>query len=110
MKLEVSTKKLNEPGIEKIESVCGMKVERMEAHWIVAASWEGYRVAAFPISVLFSAAPPEIAVEDNGRNTGGEDNREAPSRILRKLRPKCPSKGLLDAIKLVKKAVNAISE
>jgi hypothetical protein len=109
MKLEVSTKKLSNAGVARVEEVLKKKAEIRSAEWIVAASWDGYRVAAFPISTLNPAAPPEIAVEDNGWHQGGVPNKKPVAAIVKKLKRHCPSEKLEEAVQLVKNAVEALS-
>jgi len=109
MKLELSDKRLNDAGIKRITSQLKIPSEIKTAEWIAAVSWEGHRVAAFPISSIFHQAPPVIAVEKDGWHDGGIDNRKKTSHIAKNLKKHCKDKGLKEAIEIVKAAMRAIT-
>ena len=106
--MKLNTDLLSIQAAEKIRSV-GIEVGlTYKVAWLLGVKLgNGQTVAAYPISRLNPLAPPCIYITDKECNEG-VDNREFPSKIVSKLKKYCDDDGLLDAIKLLRKAIKSL--
>jgi len=99
---------LCESAAHKINTV-GIETEKVGGKaWLLGVVLPGGQtVAAYPISILNPLAPPSIYMTDLECDEG-VSNKEPPSKIARKLKKWCKDESLIDAIKLLKKAIKAL--
>lgn len=104
----LDTDLLNYCAISKIEDA-GIEVSTVSGKaWMLGVMLNnGQTVAAYPISRINPCAPPSIYMTDKECDRG-VDNREPPSRIVRSLRKWCKEDDLIDAVKLIKKAIKSL--
>ena len=106
----VNIDKISEKGHLKIMHDIGPCRLASNVAWIIAIQMpNGQKVAAYPGSSINHLAPPYFYITDPKCNRGVY-NKEIPSLITRRLKKFCDDPLLYDAVKILKRAVNAISE
>lgn len=112
--LYINDDKINSLGTRKILDALQLKVMPCNithgVAWLIAIQMpNGQKVAAYPGSSINHLAPPYFYITDP-ECTRGVYNKEIPSLITRRLKKFCDDPLLYNAVKILKMAVNAISE
>jgi len=109
MEVSVNMKLLNERAVSKIsEKVAAIGVHLSHPYELMAIRMpSGSVLVAETISSLNPLAPPSLQIR--GKDNHSEDNRSTAKKIVKKLTPACKSKHLPEAVKMMKAAINQLS-